>query len=111
MSTDRPLLVRKIEQLDKRTLGIEWTDGHKSRWTLAHLRRHCPCASCLDEWTGKPLLKPESIDENISATSIDSVGRYALAIRFSDGHTTGIYSFPMLRELCQCEECQAKVKS
>ncbi len=107
MAADRPLLVRKIEQLDKHILGIEWTDGHRSRWRLAHLRRHCPCASCIDEWTGKPILKPEEVDDNLSATVVESVGRYALTIRFADGHNTGIYSFPLLRELCQCDQCAA----
>jgi DUF971 family protein len=26
------------------------------------------------------------------------VGNYAVAVRFSDGHETGIYPFPFLRE-------------
>lgn len=99
MTANTPLLVRKIEQIDQHTLGIEWTDGHKSRWRLSRLRRACPCATCRDEWTGKPLLDPSRVDENITARRVESVGRYALTIHFSDGHSTGIYSFPMLREL------------
>ncbi len=35
------------------------------------------------------------------------VGRYALQIFWSDGHSTGIYSFHYLRELCPCGECAA----
>lgn len=104
----QPLLVKNIEQLDRHTLGIEWIDGHKSRWRLAHLRRNCPCASCIDEWSGAPILKAEDVDDNIQAKRIDSVGRYALTIHFTDGHSTGIYSFPLLRKLCQCPECIAK---
>ena len=111
MSADRPLLVREIEQLDRNTLGIQWTDGHASRWKLSHLRRNCPCAGCVDEWSGKPLLKADDVDENILATSVESVGRYALTIKFTDGHTTGIYSFSRLRELCQCDECRAEKKA
>ena len=105
--TDQPLLVRKIEQLDSHTLGIDWIDGHRSRWRLSHLRRHCPCAGCIEEWTGKPLLAPDSVDDEIQATVVESVGHYALAINFTDGHSTGIYSFTLLRELCQCEACQS----
>lgn len=101
------LLVRKIEQLDRHTLGIEWVDGHRSRWRLSHLRRNCPCAVCVDEWTREPKLKAEEVDDDVLATTVDSVGRYAVRIDFSDGHTTGIYSFPLLRELCQCDECEA----
>ncbi len=105
MTSTAALFVRKIEQLDKHTFAIEWTDGHVSRWRLSHLRRNCPCASCIDEWTGAPILKPESVSDTLTAKSIESVGRYALTIHFSDGHTTGIYSFPLLRKLCQCEAC------
>lgn len=104
----QPLLVVKIEQLDRHTLGIEWLDGHRSRWRLSHLRRHCPCASCIDEWTNEPILKPGDVKDDLTARRIESVGRYALTIHFSDGHSTGIYSFPLLRTLCQCEACQAK---
>ncbi len=101
----RSLLVRRIEQLDRHTLGIEWTDGHRSRWRLAHLRRHCPCAACVDEWSGRPLIKPQDVPEDLTAARVESVGRYAASIQFSDGHATGIYSFPLLRKLCQCAEC------
>ena len=101
MKKTRPLLVRKIEQIDNHTLGIEWTDGHLSRWNLAHLRRHCRCAKCVDEWTNEPILKPEDVDNDLLATSVESVGRYALRVNFSDGHQTGIYTFPFLREIDQ----------
>lgn len=96
--------IKKLYQVDAHTLGIEWTDGHSSQWRLAHLRRHCPCASCRDEWTGKPLLKPESVSDDIQATRIESVGRYAIHIGFTDGHTTGIYSYDLLRALEQTPE-------
>lgn len=33
------------------------------------------------------------------------VGNYALQIDFSDGHTTGIYSYDYLRSICPCAEC------
>ena len=84
MNRSKPLLVRKIEQLDKYTLGIEWTDGHRSRWRLSHLRRNCPCANCRDEMTGERILNVDKVDEDIRATLIESVGRYALRIDFTD---------------------------
>jgi DUF971 family protein len=36
----------------------------------------------------------------------EPVGRYALKFTFSDGHESGIYSFSLLRRLCQCDICQ-----
>ena len=46
----------------------------------------------------------------LRAEEVALVGRYAISIRWSDGHGTGIYSFQQLREWCQCPECQKNVK-
>lgn len=90
--------IRKIFQKDERTLGVEWTDGRASSFDVVELRRSCPCAVCIDEWTHKRLLKPEDVPESIRPIRIESVGRYAMNIKFSDGHGTGIYTFKMLRD-------------
>lgn len=89
--------VREIGQIDERTLAITWTDGRKDTYDVVQLRRKCPCAACIDEWTGEKRLKPESVAETVRPVRIDSVGSYAVQIRFSDGHGTGIYTFQMLR--------------
>ncbi len=91
--------VRDIAQLDPRTLAISWTDGVVSRYDVVELRRRCPCATCIDEWTHQQRLKPQEVADTVRPVRIDSVGSYALKIDFSDGHTTGIYTFPMLRAL------------
>lgn len=39
--------------------------------------------------------------ENVAITGIEPVGNYAVRIRFSDGHDTGLYSWDWLYELCQ----------
>lgn len=91
--------VRDIRQLDERTLAITWTDGRENRYDVVALRRACPCATCIDEWTRKQILAPESVPESVRPVRIESVGAYALKVRFSDGHDTGIYTFQMLRAL------------
>ena len=96
--------ITKVYQVDAHTLGIDWSDGIQGRWRLAHLRRHCPCAACVDEWTRERRLEPDTIDENLSAIAIESVGRYALRVKFSDGHDTGIFTYDFLRELGASEE-------
>lgn len=106
-STTRALLVRRIAQLDRYTLGIEWLDGHRSHWRLSTLRRACPCASCVDELTGERTLAADRVSDEILATVVESVGRYALRVRFTDGHDTGIYTLRSLRALCECDECRA----
>ena len=33
------------------------------------------------------------------------MGNYAIGMRFSDDHGTGIYSWEYLREICPCADC------
>ncbi len=92
-------------------LEVVWNDGHVSRYTFPYLRDHCPCAMCNDERAKKeklgakaeafPMYKPR-----VTAKSATPVGNYAVQIEFSDGHSTGIYSYGHLREICPCEACQ-----
>lgn len=91
--------VKAIGQVDDRTIGITWTDGKQSTYDVVQLRRRCPCATCIDEWTHEPLLKPEQVPESIRPIKVESVGQYALTIHFSDGHKTGIYTFSALRKM------------
>lgn len=91
--------VQKIWQQDDKTLGIQWSDDTESLLDVVTLRKKCPCAFCVDEWSKKPILKAEDVSDDVRPVSIDSVGRYAMSIKFSDGHSTGIYTFKYLRSL------------
>jgi DUF971 family protein len=90
---------REIMQEGEAGLRITWADGRECFYDAPGLRRACPCAQCVNEWTGQRVLKPEAISEELSIEDISIVGRYALSFRWSDGHETGIYSFRYLREL------------
>jgi DUF971 family protein len=39
------------------------------------------------------------------------VGSYAISISFTDGHSTGIYSYEHLRAICPCSECAGMLRS
>lgn len=91
---------RELRQVDDLTLRIAWGDGHECYYQAADLRRACPCAQCVNEWTGQRMLKPETISDATAISNVSVVGRYALNFRWSDGHDTGIYSFRYLRDLC-----------
>jgi DUF971 family protein len=91
----------EISQESNSQLRITWADGRVCGYEAASLRRACPCAQCVDEWTGERTLKPQAIAENIAIGDLSIVGRYALNFRWSDGHETGIYSFQYLRDLCE----------
>jgi ATP-binding protein involved in chromosome partitioning len=89
----------EIKQDGPGALAIQWADGASSRYPVRELRLACACAHCVDEWSGEPRLDPASIPEDVEPTKIASVGRYAIQIRWSDGHDTGIYSWQYLREI------------
>ncbi len=90
-----------IRQQGPRELAIVWSDGVESVYPVRELRLACGCAQCVDEWTGEGRLDPASVPEDVHPVRIQSVGRYAIQIRWSDGHETGIYPFRRLRELSQ----------
>ena len=92
---------REIKQQGDDGLCITWADERVCQYKAAALRRSCPCAQCVNEWTGKRMLRPEMISDELQIADISLVGRYAINFRWSDGHDTGIYSFRYLRELCE----------
>jgi DUF971 family protein len=89
-----------IEESD-REISITWSDDAETNYNAAELRRNCPCASCVNEWTGEKILNEASVPEDLTITSTSVVGRYALNFHFSDGHNTGIFSFQFLRKLSE----------
>lgn len=84
---------------DESKLRIEWRDGVASEFVPRYLRLLCPCAGCVDEMTGVRTLEPRHVDEHVYPTAIHYVGRYGLQLVWSDGHSTGIYTFEYLREI------------
>ncbi len=80
-------------------IGIDWSDGNRSVFPCRWLRGHCPCAECVDEWTGQRRTGEADVPFNVRPVTITPVGRYALSIHWNDGHDAGIYSYRYLREL------------
>ena len=95
---------REIMQDGDARVRITWADGRVCHFDAPALRRSCPCAGCVNEWTGERMLRPETISDTLTIGDIEIVGRYALNFRWSDGHATGIYSFRYLRTLCEQQE-------
>lgn len=97
---------------------IDWEGGHRSEYSLALLRDNCPCASCTGSEGGEPqktnyMAGEGAKDEGpfkmykpaIRMQDVNEVGTYAIRIFWNDGHSTGIYSFRHLRDLCPCQAC------
>lgn len=88
-----------------RTLGISWADGHEGTYPHDILRGYCPCAGCQGHSGEIRFIEPR--DDQLELEDIESVGGYALALKWFDGHASGIYSFVYLRRLCQCDACRS----
>jgi DUF971 family protein len=97
---------REIIRESDAGLRITWADERICNYSAAGLRRACPCAQCVNEWTGRRVLQPETVSDEVTIADINIVGRYALNFCWSDGHQTGIYSFRYLRELCEQNEAK-----
>ena len=90
---------RKADLVSPFMFRIEWKDGVVSEYKARALRLACPCASCIEEGTGRPLLDPATVPQDILLFGSELVGRYGLSFMWSDGHRTGIFAWPKLREL------------
>ena len=95
---------REIMQEGEASLRITWGDGRVCHYSAPALRRLCPCARCVNEWTGERMLAADTISNDLLIENVEIVGRYALTFRWSDKHDTGIYSFRLLREVCEQHE-------
>ncbi|MFZ9692247.1 MAG: gamma-butyrobetaine hydroxylase-like domain-containing protein [Phycisphaerales bacterium] len=94
---------RRVHLDRSRGLEIEWSDGETSFFPTAYLRRMSPSADARhlrEELARNPLtVLPSGGDAPLEATSAELVGQYAVRIGFSDGHSTGIYSWVYLRQI------------
>jgi len=41
-------------------------------------------------------------------TDIHLVGNYAVSPHWGDGHSTGFYTYTLLRDRCPCSDCTAR---
>lgn len=81
------------------TIRVRWSDGSETVLPAYDVRCACPCAVCVDETTGRPLLDPEAVPRDISVESMQHLGNYAVTFAWSDGHTTGIYAWEFLKAM------------
>ena len=100
-SDDQP---RHLDLDRAKGLTVEWSDGQRDFFPIALLRRLSPSADAKalrERMASNPLtvLPRGATDGPLTALGAELVGRYAIRIRFSDGHDTGIYSWRYLREI------------
>lgn len=96
----------ELQRTENRELFIRWSDGSEQTIPFRNLRDSCQCATCMEKKTSqteKPagmlnILSPAEA-RPLQIETMKPVGNYAYNISFSDGHSTGIFSFELLRSI------------
>ena len=101
MSAEAPLRPKQISPFPNGEIGIIWEDGHESYLDGHALRCACTCATCVDEMSGKKVLRDETVPRDVKIRELHPVGNYGVSVAWTDGHDSGIYTFEHLRELSE----------
>jgi DUF971 family protein len=81
-----------------RGLVLTWADGTTNRFGLEELRQHCPCAECRTRRERNlPVWPLASSPRPLLIIDAELVGAWGMSITWNDGHSTGIYSWGLLR--------------
>ncbi len=93
MQAPQPLEINRHGVHD---VEIVWSSGERAVYPAKFLRGQCPCATCVDEVTGKRIVTETLLPILVYPKQIEPVGRYAIQVHWSDGHSTGIYTWERL---------------
>jgi DUF971 family protein len=85
-----------------RVLEIAFDDGKVFKLPFEFLRVYSPSAEVRGHGTGQETLQVGKRD--VTITQLDPVGHYAVQPVFSDGHSSGIYSWSYLYEIGSRQE-------
>ncbi len=89
----------RIDVAPEGDLVVTWPGGTTVAIPAFGLRDACPCATCIEEGTGRKLLDPATLPPDVRPLEVKAVGNYAIQIQWSDGHGTGIYNWESLRRM------------
>jgi DUF971 family protein len=85
-----------------RVLEIAFSDGRSYRLPYEFLRVYSPSAEVRGHGPGQEVLQVGK--RAVEIRSLEPVGSYAVQPQFSDGHSTGIFSWDYLYELGENQE-------
>ncbi len=93
----------KIAYIKKdQILELHWSDLSRSSLSAEFLRVSSPSAEVRGHGVGQETLQIGKI--NVAINKIESVGRYAIKIVFSDGHDSGLFDWKYLKHLSDNQE-------
>jgi DUF971 family protein len=85
-----------------RVMEISFSDGRSYRLPYEFLRVYSPSAEVRGHGPGQEVLQTGK--REVEIRTLEPVGSYAVQPVFSDGHSTGIYSWDYLYELGQNQD-------
>lgn len=97
MATPLPTEIKLHQK--SRVLEIAFDDGTRFELPCEYLRVYSPSAEVRGHGPGQEMLQVGK--EDVTITAIRPVGHYAIALSFSDGHDSGIYTWELLYNLGQ----------
>lgn len=97
LDKNTPLPTNIVVHRQSRTLEVAFDDGSSFRLPFELLRVYSPSAEVRGHGPGQETLQVGKRD--VDLVSLEPVGNYAVQPRFSDGHSTGIYSWDILYAL------------
>ena len=65
-------------------MQIAWSDGRTCAYPYRYLRLQCACAACVEEMTGRQILKVSAVPDDVIVVEWIRVGRYALQFLWSE---------------------------
>ena len=83
----------KLHQVSQR-LELAFADGKAFLFPAEFLRVYSPSAEVRGHGPGQEVLQAGK--KNVKILAVEPVGQYAIQLKFSDGHDTGIYSWDLL---------------
>ena len=93
----------QLKKTENNSLSVKWNDESVTEIPLTKLRDECPCVNCKGESvifeSYIPIKSPFKAAGYYEIDKIETVGNYAISIKWKDGHDTGIYSWDILRNL------------
>ncbi|MGF6775779.1 gamma-butyrobetaine hydroxylase-like domain-containing protein [Paraburkholderia sp. GAS334] len=97
LTPDTPVPTGVVVHAKSRVLELQYGDGKSYRVPFELLRVFSPSAEVRGHGPGQETLQTGKRD--VSIVSIEGVGNYALQPTFSDGHSTGLYSWDLLYDI------------
>ena len=85
-----------------RRLRISFDDGVTAELMASELRRRSPSAEGRGHGAHAPP-RAEGLHDHVTIVELAPVGRYAVRIRFDDGHDTGLFTWALLHRLATAD--------